>query len=259
MTDRTWQTCQTPLSTPFFSAIHAVLAELNSREWPTLDQLNAIAERRNIRNARGHAIRFVPAHASAGSAMQYETTIAETGEIPTRENWHDLLNALQWLSYPHTKSSINAQHVARIAPAGKRSVERDVLTMFDESGIIVASSNASLLQLIRDFQWRELFVTRRADAIQHMRFTLIGHGLLEKSLAPFIGITAKAMLLHIDPTEDLDHAAARWLVADKNLAHARNLAPLPLLGIPGWDQRNRNESFYNNTAYFRPGYRENPA
>lgn len=194
--------------------------------------------------------------------MQYETQIARSGEIPTRENWHDLLNALQWLAFPRTKAVINAQHVRRLEGSGlngKRSVERDVLTMFDESGIIVASSDTSLLQLIRDFQWRELFVTRRAEVKKNMRFALIGHGLLEKSLTPFIGITAKAMLLPIAADQHPDEAAAQWLSTDTNLAHARTLAPLPLLGIPGWDARNEDDSFYNNTAYFRSGYRENAA
>lgn len=258
MSDLDWQTRQTQLSTPFFSAIHVVLGELNTTYWPTLDQLNTIAIKRKLTNTRGTAIRFVPTEASATSAMQYETLIGTTGEIPTRENWHDLLNALQWLSFPHAKAAINAQHVKRIS-AGKRSVERDVLTMFDESGIIVACADATLLQLIRDFQWRELFVTRRAEVIEHMRFTLIGHGLLEKSFTPFIGITAKAMLLKVEPKSDLDTAAAAWLNTEPNLSHARHLAPLPLLGIPGWDARNADENFYNNATYFRAGYLKNPA
>ena len=253
MDERTWQHGQTPLSTLFFSGLHPVLRELNSPLWPSRDALNRIAIARNIVNQQGHPIRFVPA--STSPALQYESHIATTGEIPTRDNWHDLLNALQWLSYPVTKAAINAQHVARIDASMQRCVARDVLTMFDESGIMVASADESLLALVRDFQWHTLFVTRRADVIKHMRFTLFGHGLLEKSLSPFIGITAKAMLLH----DGGDAAAANWLNTESNLAHARTLAPLPLLGIPGWDMRSEDATFYDNTHYFRTGYRPKSA
>jgi hypothetical protein len=139
------------------------------------------------------------------------------------------------------------------AEAKSRSKSRDVLTMFDESGIIVASHDESLLQLVRDFQWRTLFVERRQEVIPDMTFLLVGHGLLEKSLAPFIGITAKAMLLNVDRSADFDLSAADWLRDESNLASSRMLAPLPILGIPGWDARNEDATFYDNVDYFRPG------
>jgi len=78
---------------------------------------------------------------------------------------------------------------------------------------------------------------------------------MEKSLVPFIGITAKAMLLPVATGASLDAAAAAWLGRDDNLADSRRLAPLPLLGIPGWDARNEDSRFYDNAAYFRPGRR----
>jgi hypothetical protein len=28
---------------------------------------------------------------------------------------------------------------------------------------------------------------------------------------------------------------------------------VPLLGVPGWSADNESESYYDNTAYFRPG------
>jgi hypothetical protein len=33
----------------------------------------------------------------------------------------------------------------------------------------------------------------------------------------------------------------------------RELAPLPLLGIPGWCEDNRQEEYYDDREQFRPG------
>ena len=136
-----------------------------------------------------------------------------------------------------------------------RPVERDVLTMIDESGVIVASADLSLLDLLREFRWQALFVERRAEVMAHMRFALLGHGLMEKALAPFIGLTGKAILLNIRDDESLDAAAAQWIGDNAHLANPRMLAPLPLLGIPGWDARNVAAEFYDNREYFRAGRR----
>ena len=260
----TWHAAANALATPFFDGVRPVVRELEGVDgtvWPALEQLNALASKRQIVNARGAPIRFVAPPAEPTSAMRYETRIAGTGEVPTRDNWHDLFNALQWIAFPQLKSAINAQHARLLAAGGTaeaaaRSVPRDVLTMFDESGVIVASRDASLLELIRHFQWRDLFVTRRHEVIANMRFVLVGHGLMEKSLTPFIGITAKAMLLEVDAnTIELDRAAAEWLMDDSHLADSCHLAPLPLLGIPGWDARNESGEFYDDATYFRTGRR----
>ena len=254
-----WQGAKQQFLTAPFDSIREPLTRLiDDTEWPGIARLNTLAA--GINNFRGRQIRFV-ANEDASSTTHYETRIAETREVPTRDNWHDLFNALQWLAFPHLKSAINAQHARLLAAGGTaeavaRSAPRDVLTMFDESGIIVASRDASLLGLIRKFGWHELFVTRRDEVIANMRFVLVGHGLLEKSLAPFVGMTAKAMLLSVDANEfALDRAAADWLMDDTHLADSHHLAPLPLLGIPGWDPRNESPAFYDNANYFRPGRR----
>jgi Protein of unknown function (DUF3025) len=261
-----WQKSCEQLNHRAFDAIREALRECEGEgeNWPSLCVLNEIAVKRRVVNTNGRAIRFVAPVDATSSAMQYETSIAATGEIPTRENFHDLFNALQWLSFPKLKDAINAGHVRLLqergeAEARERSVPRDVLTMFDESGIIVASSDESLLQLIRDFSWRTVFVERREQVKRDVRFLLCGHGLLEKSLAPFIGITAKAILLHVDANtlDDpaaLDSKAAEWLSTSENLTDARHLSPMPLLGIPGWDARSEDAAFYDNTQYFRAGY-----
>lgn len=254
-----WREIRRHLGAPLFAAIHAAANELPVDEWPSRDALNSMARRRGLCNAYGRPIVFAPPIVNGG-AMDYETLIAESGAIPTRDNRHDLFNALQWLSCPKLKSAINAGHVFHLQhdlkhEAKARSTPRDVLTMFDESGVIVVSEDPALLRMIRDFRWRELFVSRRCDVVNNMRFLLVGHGLLEKSLAPFIGLTAKAILLAQPIDSDLDAAAANWLANSVNLASSRNLAPLPLLGIPGWDVRNETPAFYENASYFCAGYR----
>ncbi len=255
-----WAQLQPRLASPVFDAVRGARDALDPMDWPTLAALNAASAARALRNTNGQPIRFV-APTRASSAMDYEMQIATTGEIPTRENLHDLFNALQWLSLPNSKSTINREHVQRLAHGGdqeskSRSRERDVLTMFDESGVIVASSDATLLELLRNFQWRTLFVDHRDEVIANMRFYLVGHGLMEKALAPFIGITGKSILLSVtneqlDDMRLLDRATAEWLSIPAHLSSAQHLAPLPLLGVPGWDARNEAASFYDNTDYFR--------
>ena len=267
-----WQRLVSQRDASLFASVREILDQLDDADWPTLERLNELSKQRDLRNGRDKSIRFVEP-SGAASAMAYELQIATSGEIPTRENLHDLLNAMQWLSFPHLKRAINAEHVKRLQhePGEEaklrpkvRSKARDVLTMFDESGVIVASADASLLELLRSFQWRALFVERRLDVIKSMRFHLVGHGLLEKVLTPFIGITGKAILLPVaaaalDNTMLLDGAAADWLADPLNLASAQNLAPLPLLGVPAWDARNQVPAFYDNVDYFRPGRVSKPA
>lgn len=256
-----WHNAAKALATPFFDGIRPLICELAGDAWPSRERLNALAATRAIVNSRGLPIRFVAPPTQGLSAMRYETCIAESGEVPTRDNWHDLFNALQWIAFPRMKGALNAQHARLLAQGGAdeataRSAPRDVLTMIDESGIVVASADGSLLDLIRGFQWRTLFVERREDVIANMRFVLVGHGLMEKALSPFIGITAKAILLNIDAkSAALDSAAADWLLDEAHLVDSRQLAPLPLLGIPGWDARNESVAFYDDTAYFRAGRR----
>ena len=235
------------LASPFFASVRSELEQLAGNR--DLCALNELAARRGIR------VRFAsPSMEISGTG--YEMTVAATGEVPTRGNLHDFFNALQWLAFPQTKTAINEGHLRHIAPVMmRRPVERDVLTMIDESGVLVACKDAFLLTLLREFRWRELFVDRRDEVTATMRFALIGHGLMEKSLAPFIGLTGKAILLNVANEISLDSAAAAWIGNDANLMSSQHLAPLPLLGIPGWDSRNESASFYDNREYFRPGRR----
>ncbi len=244
---------------------------LRTRDWPTLDQLQQVPERspQPIRSASGQAIRFVPQGASpVRFEERYEPRAYLAGEVQTRtENWHDLFNALVWLTFPRTKAALNRLHylaaMAEAASPGNRSRSRDVYTLFDESGVAVACSRAQLADLLHAFRWSELFWGRRADVAGHMSFVLFGHSLYEKALAPYIGLTGHGLVFLL---EDSFHAlpeAERLaqldaLMADyfaEEASSPNKLTPVPLLGVPGWWAGNQAAEFYANTHYFRPGRR----
>jgi len=47
--------------------------------------------------------------------------------------------------------------------------------------------------------------------------------------------------------------AAQRLAQAAALDSTRMLAPLPILGVPGWEAANERESFYDDASVFRPG------
>lgn len=252
---------------PAFDALRDVLERLDPLDWPALDVLNALAHAG--RNSRGVAPRFVAPGVTGLANCHYEMRIAEHGEIVTRDNWHDLFNALVWITFPRAKAAISEAHARFIGRRGegemlRRSRERDLLTLFDESGAIIVSEDEALLDLIRNFRWKEIFWQRRAEMRSRMQVYLFGHALFEKMLAPFPGITAKAYCLRApadwkakEPAARIaaldDHLAALW-ADDASLKSSRILTPLPLLGWPGWHPGGMEEKFYDDHSYFRPGY-----
>jgi Protein of unknown function (DUF3025) len=263
-----WCDSQRRFGSPYYNAIRDNLLAFSGDTWPELAALNARSQHRSLANYRGHSIRFVAPADDEFASMHYEKRIAETGEIVTRENWHDFFNAMQWLTFPKSKAAISEMHArllaAQIDGVKVRSIARDVLTLFDEGGVIVASADESLLTHIRNFEWKKLFVERRDEVKKNMKFYLAGHSVLEKMLDPFVGVTAKALLLKVDDNffsqshdaqlREIDLRAAEWLTSAQSLASTRNLHPLPILGIPGWFAANELPSFYDDAHYFRSGY-----
>jgi hypothetical protein len=228
---------------------------------PGLATLNDWARERRLALPDGRPLRFA-APAPGASALDYEHAIARDGAIPSREgDPHDVFNALMWLLYPRTKAALNALHVASAASAtpNSRSRVRDAATLLDESGVLLACVDADLLALLRAHAWRGLFWERRDAVAQRMRPSIIGHGLAVKLLQPFRAITAKALILPLDPatladgdaaTEVLD-AAAATLVAGPSFAPSV-LAPLPVAALPGWDCERLGERLFDDVSVFRP-------
>jgi Protein of unknown function (DUF3025) len=257
------------LAAPPFAAVGGLLELLPEGTFPDLDALNGIAAERGVVTGGGEALRFVATEKSGTVESPYEVRVFETGEVPTRaSSWHDLFNALAWLAYPRTKAVINRCHYEEL---GKRRGEllrgtaRDVLTLFDEGGMLVACAEPSLAALLRGFRWKELFWQRRSDVRAKMRFHVFGHAILEHALGLFRGVTAKALIVDVThdeiapPTEALnallDARAAEYFAAPDSLASTRTLAPLPVLGIPGWTPDNEDPAYYDDVAHFRPGRR----
>lgn len=203
-------------------------------------------------------VRFVRARGNGDPERRYyEERIAATGEIETREqNWHDLFNALAWISFPLAKAAINAQHAAILEERGeaetrRRSPERDALTLFDEGGVLVASTDPSLQRLIVDFRWKELFWERRAELEANVRFIPFGHSLFEKMLDPHLGIVAKTIFVPLAEGFDADALLAAHFALRSNFSSPKAMAPMPVLGIPGWHPSTADESFYDDATHFR--------
>jgi hypothetical protein len=252
---------------PFFASIAPALGALPADRFPTRDDLNALAASRDVRSGGGAPIRFVAPAASTTFEDLYEVRTYREGAVATRtDNWHDLFNALVWITFPRTKAVLNAHHYREmLARRGERlrGTARDVLTLFDEGGVIVACADASLAELLIGFRWKELFWERRADVERAMRFRVFGHAIHEKAVAPFRGITAKALIVPVAPADLslpleaelalLDERAAAHFANPDTLVTTRSLPPLPVLGIPGWTAENADPAYYEDADHFRPG------
>jgi hypothetical protein len=249
-------------SHPIFDPLRPALEQLGGRDdWPSLERLNSLAERAAVRTASRHEIRFV---APSAGTSGYEPLIHATGRVPTRtRNWHDLFNALVWLAFPRSKAALNALHVAEMPrEGGRRGPVRDLLTLLDEGGVLVAYEDDVLPGLVGDFRWKELFWTRRASAANGMRLAVLGHAVLEMALRPWPGVTCKALFLRVpaellaastvELTRELDQRAADWLLTYAAQRTPRDVPPLPVFGYPGWHPGNERGEFYDDTRYFRP-------
>jgi hypothetical protein len=227
-----------------------------------LEELNGLLRRapRWPYSGGGYAIRFVPASTECDS---YEQSVYRSGDIPTRPNWHDFFNALVWLRFPRTKAALNALHVeAPVETSGRRGPLRDAATQFDESGLLVAASDPSLLRLLEARAWKELFWARRAQVVARMRFVVFGHGLYEALRAPFYRICGRTALVHVGqdcidaPVEqqcaELDRVLAARFESRAWYLRPKVLLALPLLGIPGVCRDNEHAEYYDDLVQFRP-------
>lgn len=235
-------------------------------DWPDRDTLDALLAPARPRSRRGHPIHLVAPH-TGGGQRDYERRILEEGALATRQrNWHDLFNVLAWRAFPVSKAALNARHCAARRGEGQvRTPEQDALTLFDESGVIFASADARFTQRLRDFRWCELFIERRGEFRRSVTCVLFGHGLAELALHPFIGLMGKAFLVDMQVPENAG-ADPAWLAAldarvaglvddPSRLASPRELAPLPVLGVPGWWPANEHPAFYEQPDYFRTARR----
>jgi hypothetical protein len=184
------------------------------------------------------AMRFA-GHDALPRGEAYETFIARSACVPTRDDLHDFFNGLVWLHRPLFKRRLNELHADAIARDGVRATRssvRDVLTLIDENGALI-EAGADVIDALRAHDWRWLFVDGRERWRREVRVTLIGHALLAKLVAPYKSITAHVW---VGGAFDVDALAAR------------PLASLPVLGVPGWWPANTAPAFYDDAAVFRP-------
>lgn len=264
-----------PYGAPPFAALAPWLGKLQP-PWPAAQPgaggpdsqavagVAALAAELGLVTCNGHALRFV---LPQEDGLGYEARIAARGEVETRaENWHDFFNALVWCAFPRSKAALSGRHQAMLtgATGAGRGLERDAMTHFDECGAVVLSTRPDLLDLIREFRWKELFWERRTDLAASLRCVIFGHATYEQLLAPFRGLTAKAVLYEVSAAELAAIDAGQLAGLDARLAaelaagcyaSPRELQPLPLLGLPGMTPENETAAYYDDTWQFRSGRR----
>jgi len=254
-------------ASPLFEPLRPAASGLEQlQHWPEIAELERIRAHKSIVTKSGKPIRFVAHETSPQEfARQYEPRIYLAGEVQTRtQNWHDLFNALTWLTFPRAKAALNQTHYQAMLPGkpehsktgSQRGALRDAATLFDESGVVVVSADAELSALLRNFEWKELFWRRRSALLVHMKFFIFGHGLYEKALNPYVGMTGKALILDVGQHFFSQPLAAQLHAIDRMLEQhwcesAAALTPLPLLGYPAWSADNAEESYYDNQSHFR--------
>jgi hypothetical protein len=263
---------QAELSRPFWDDYRDDLLRFNEKSFPGTPILNKLLPV-GLKNVANHPIRFVSAARLPG--VDYEKHIFRTGEVSTREkNWHDLFNALVWARFPRLKVAMNAVHFRQLGSGreGRRGMQRDALTLFDESGVIVVGSDKDFLVALAGRDWGTAFQENASAWHEEIKVFVSGHALLEKFRKPYKSLTAHALLLQLDdsflrmPRESLLHALdkmlAELLLASMILDSPASLSPLPLMGIPGWwSARDQNDEFYADRQVFRlpqAGYRMAP-
>jgi hypothetical protein len=193
----------------------------------------------------------------------YEQHVARLRAVPTRaNNWHDFFNMAVWAHFPRVRWALNALHVDdRLGPKdprNRRAPPQNLAATFDESGVLVVSTSASMLQDLRELRFKRFYWDRRTELLETTRFWFVGHGTLESLLTPHPGLAAKGLLLQVPSLPDaagwdelrfeLDARAAACIEGWRNAHHI--LDPVPVLGIPGyWD--NERPEFYDDARYFR--------
>jgi hypothetical protein len=224
---------------------------------PLLDLLSAFntrAQHDGLCTGGGRPLQFIQA-AMQPARIDYESWIAQTGCVPTRDNLHDRLNALIWLHAPMSKAHLNGVQAARIGAEGlARGPIRDALTLMDENLMVVAHTSGPDPRDADD--WSSLFVDHQQHWLTDWHPMPFGHALLEKLKQPFKSIAAHSLIVRV--------AEPNWAAVDRalldQLKHAQEqggprtqqLWPVPVMGIPGWSPAQVQANFYDDESVFRP-------
>lgn len=245
--------------------------------------------------ASNRPIRFIPQH-QLPNGVAYESHIAKTGHIPTRNNIHDLFNASVWFTFPSTKALLNQHQNAEIEKAGisgQRGKIRDALTLFDENGAILVTCDKQIAQALHGFDWFNALVKSRQawsppqthsnqssqkhtyhkpNNDENTKITtavyLFGHALMEQLVTPRKPICAHTLTVFVDDDWFKQSLSAKMADLDSRLTvdihqkiannelNTRSYQPLPILGVPYFWSENKEASFYQDTSVFRTGRRK---
>ena len=239
-------------SQPWLAPLRALGEPLARRasEEGVVAALNAAARILPVSLATG-PLPFV-AQSALPAGVAYETFIARTASVPTRDNLHDFFNGLMWLAHPALKRRLNelqAQQLAlptnAVAAIGRRGAVRDALTLFDENAAWWQAPSV-LVDALRRRDWTALFITHRA-AWREARLTLFGHALIDKLTRPRKAITAHVWVV----SEGVEPQACLLGALVPERMTRRTHLPLPVLGVPGWWSKNEDADFYRDAAVFR--------
>lgn len=227
-------------------------------------KINQLAQDASLTNQRNLPLQFVP-QSELPAQTAYESHIAATGQVPTRENLHDFFNALVWLSFPLIKRELNALQAAQIADNGikqTRGKARDAATIFDENAAFLVAQNTEegrrLVEQLQHHEWQVAFLTQRALFGTQAEVWCFGHALMEKLVQPYKSITAHAMVVFTEADFFAFNDDTKRLWLDQHIAQrlskrslsTSDFTPLPVAGVPGWWQE-QDTSFYADESVFR--------
>jgi hypothetical protein len=194
--------------------------------------------------------------AELDAAGGYDRAIAKTSRIPTRVgSFHDLLGALIWLHFPALKTAIHQAQSSLCS--GLRGPRENAATLCDESGVLVLSREPRMFEALAGLAWVDLFWTQRRALAESTRFVCFGHGLLDALRARHPRLMGKALFVRVSAEQLALEASALRVFIDGALAprlsaflgDPERLAPLPVLGVPGWAPA-QTRAFYEDTSYF---------
>ncbi|STZ03717.1 DUF3025 domain-containing protein [Moraxella equi] len=211
----------------------------------------------------------------------YETHIGQHRKIPTRDNLHDWFGACVWSVFPHTKSLLNAKHLAHMGDnhtANGRNRVRDTITVFDENGAILVVADdeigTTIGQALVGFDWQTCLVDNREywadyhhDNNKKAKIFIFGHALLEQLISPFKSLCSHTVIIKVHSSFFAKSLNEQLAMLDNQLSEhlnnfllkddvtPRQLNPLPILGVPYfWD--NADPTFYDDPFVFRAGRRK---
>lgn len=255
------------MGNPIFAELTSLFPLASCTDFPPVLELNKWQQL----SSAELPVRFVDNELLAADGRYYEAFIYHTQQVPTRyPNWHDLFGALIWCLFPQTKKLLNRLHIQQITQFGSasRSTLRNKLTLLDECGVLILyrAEQAELVGALRQHQWQHAFVSHRQSWLgqgEHpgIAAMMFGHANYEMATRPFIGLTGKMLALQVPADffnqslrqriDFIDTELSEQIANQGILIDPLQLTPLPLLGVPGWFEANKQPDFYQNTAYFR--------